>query len=249
VVLSLRFHGISCWWRSFPFSKKVSLAQLLDKREKREKPYIPYINSQLKAMRQDLTIQHIRDEFTIQVYEAHARIALEEGDVNEFNQCQTQLMELYSDLPEDGCQCEFSAYRILYSTFLQGKVGNELPIATMTGVLSALTDEHSQDAAVIHANRVRRAVEEKDYYRFFLLFKTVPNLGIFLMKKMESDMRIVGLTRVLSCVKPTVDVAYVAHILAYPSVTECIEALDKCNVTYKAGQKGCIDTLLPPHFF
>ena len=50
------------------------------------------------------------------VYEAHARAALEYGDMSDYNQCQTQLDVLYRDAALAGCREEFLAYRILYQT-------------------------------------------------------------------------------------------------------------------------------------
>lgn len=46
-------------------------------------------------MRKDITVQRINNEFTVEVYEVNVRISLEGSDINYFNQCLSQLFQLY----------------------------------------------------------------------------------------------------------------------------------------------------------
>lgn len=76
---------------------------------------IMYTKNAPQGQRQDLTVQHIKNDLTMLVYEAHARSALEYGDLAEFNQCQTQVHALRR-AGVAGSSHEFLAYRLIYQT-------------------------------------------------------------------------------------------------------------------------------------
>jgi len=145
---------------------------LLIRKWKEEHNY-GYICDQFKSVRQDLTVQHVKNDFTVRVYEAHARIALEKGDLGEYNQCQTQLRALYKQ-KLGGHAGEFTAYRIFYFIHTCNRTG-------MNDVLADLTAADKQHAAVKHALDVRSALACGNYHRFFRLYDDPPNMGGYLM--------------------------------------------------------------------
>jgi hypothetical protein len=156
--------------RPLPVLEKM--LDLLKKKWRKENNY-SYVCDQFKSMRQDLTVQHIKNEFTVNVYEIHARIALEKGDLGEYNQCQTQLRALYSE-QLGGHPTEFKAYRILYFIHTRNQTA-------INDALADLTPADKLDPAVKHAMDVRSALALGNYHRFFQLYLDTPNMGAYLM--------------------------------------------------------------------
>ena len=160
---------------------------LLKKKWKKDNNY-GYICDQFKSLRQDLTVQHIRNEFTVNVYEIHARIALEKGDLGEYNQCQTQLRALYTR-QLGGHPTEFKAYRVLYFIHTRNWTA-------MNDALADLSAADKQDPAVKHALDVRSALALGNYHRFFQLYLDTPNMGAYLMDMFVDRERLSALTAI-----------------------------------------------------
>lgn len=171
--------------RPLPVLEKT--LDLLKKKWKKESNY-GYICDQFKSLRQDLTVQHIRNEFTVIVYEIHARIALEKGDLGEYNQCQTQLRVLYAQ-QLGGHPTEFKAYRILYFIYTRNWTA-------MNDALADVTAEDKQDLAVKHALDVRSALALGNYHRFFQLYLDTPNMGAYLMDMFVDRERLTALAAI-----------------------------------------------------
>ncbi|KAJ1940527.1 hypothetical protein FBU59_003784 [Linderina macrospora] len=199
-----------------PLSVLRQTLKLLMKKWKAESNYT-YICDQFKSLRQDLTVQHIANEFTVEVYEQHARIALETKDLGEYNQCQTQLKQLYGQ-GQPGKTLEFLAYRILYYVYTRNR-------SELNEALATMTETERFAPAVDHALRVRAAWASGNYHRFFELYRIAPNMGAFLMDHFADRERCAALRTMCKAYRPTIKISFIAHELAFGSTKKCLKFL------------------------
>jgi hypothetical protein len=167
-------------------------------------------------MRQDLTVQQITNAFTVSVYEAHARIALQCGDLNEYNQCQTQLKQFY-EAGLDGCESEFVAYRILYYVQLLTNSKYESGSSDLLHTMQALSAGQQRDPAIMHALAVRKAVTAGNWYTYFKhLYPSTPNQGRCILDLMATTWRLRYLEEMCKAYRPSIDAFTVIRRLGFP---------------------------------
>lgn len=194
---------------------------LLKEKWRKDQNYA-YICDQFKSVRQDLTVQRIKSEFTVTVYEIHARIALEKGDLGEYNQCQTQLKQLY-EYNLQGHVMEFTAYRILYLLHTRNP-------SDIIAMLASLTPAQKHDPAVKHALKVRTALASSNYHALFKLYISAPNMGGYLMDQFVERERVEAMKMICKAYRPNIEVSFLRSELGFIDDLECTGFLKAIGV-------------------
>ena len=195
-----------------------------------------YAQDQLKAIRQDCTVQHVRNAFTVRVYETHGRLALRHGELADYNQCQTQLINLYREGLE-GEEGEFLAYRALYQTF-QGAAGGGEMLKTLRR-----SGAFRSDPRVQHALAVRHAVLSGDYASFFSLHGSASELVRSLMDVYVEKMRFEGLECICLAYLPSLPLDRAAKALGFGGDLQgCAQWLEAHGAQLGGSPPDCLDT-------
>lgn len=185
----------------------------------------PYLCDQLKSLRQDLTVQRITNDFTVEAYEVHARMALEAKDFGEYNQCQTQLRRLYAT-GMAGCQEEFIAYRVLYL------LGTKNPLE-INRLMAELTPEQHANPVISHALEVRQALALHNYHALLVQLRPAcPNLGGHLMDVFLPRERTAALLTICKAYRPSVRLAWLCESIGLESMEVARAFLDGHNVVW-----------------
>ena len=209
-----------------PAVLRVALERVLA--QWREAGEYGYLCDQVKAIRQDLTVQHVQDAFTVLVYEAHARVALQVGDLSEYNQCQTQLRALYAEVGDAdpaarAHEVEFLMYRLCYLII----TGNQ---GAISALLRELGEGQRGETAIAHVLRMRRAVAVDDFYTFLRGYRQTPYGGVHLLRHVVGRMRLMGLRALVRGYKPMkVEVRMFQESLGFGGREECVRYLVNCG--------------------
>lgn len=216
-----------------------------------------FIWNRTRAIRKDITQQHLCDENSVILVEKCARFhihcseTLSEEDVMVFDpkinnenltKCLQTLKHFYADLEEKGVVCpnedEFRAYEILLNL-------NESDIASQ---VQTLRKEIRTSKLVIFANGVFQSLSNNNYVRFFALLKKATYLQACIMHRYFAQVRTKALKVILKAYRQPNQVTNqfsideMVRILAFESVEE---ATQFCNWLQLHVEDNCISLNKP----
>ncbi|CCW64419.1 unnamed protein product [Phytomonas sp. EM1] len=175
-------------------------------------------------MRQDLRVQNIADSFAVNVYELHARLCLEIGDVGEFNQCQAALKRLYLSDSVRKSECnipEFFCYRLAYLSLSQqhDALSTELINYTNAQIRASSskpeTEELMSSRDVQHTLRLCEACDEGDCSAISRYLAYFPREMGFLIRIYLPRLRVRWLREILCGLRGLVSIRFLMSNLGF----------------------------------
>lgn len=133
------------------------------------------------------------------------------SDINEFNQCQTQLKYLYPLVEGSALlnRSEFLGYRILYAVYLNLHSDN-----ASIDMKDILAGENTADPSVTHALAVLSAAQEGNYHNFFTqLYPSSYGYQNYLLERMTPIFRRRALEVMCCAYRPSIEVGFVCDSL------------------------------------
>ncbi|KAK8808522.1 hypothetical protein WA158_008423 [Blastocystis sp. Blastoise] len=182
-----------------------------------------YVLSQLKSIRQDLTVQNIQNKFTVYVYQTHARIALEKQDLKEFQQCLISLRQLY-DLGIPGDTVEFYSYQLLLDLIQN----NTIAINSFLQQYIYLIHE----PCIQHSISVIKSIYTTNSEQFWILYTHSPNMSNYLIDNLIPKFRRTLLKSILLTYLPTLSFDYIQSILGFSSREDLFDYLSNYKFIY-----------------
>lgn len=191
-----------------------------------------WVCRQLKSIRQDLLVQAIENDLTEAACLTHARVALENSDVGEFNQCLTRLVELAAARRRP-LSPELSGYRLLYAAYS----GSALAVASL---LAEMSPAMRRSGPVLHARRVWRALTNRNAAAFFRLYEDSPGMNASLMDLFAGALRADVLRSWVAAYRPSLPLPEVVARLGWrythSGEDDQLVAMARSYITDRGGQ-------------
>jgi hypothetical protein len=191
-----------------------------------------YICDQFKAIRQDLTVQLIENEFTVKVYETHGRIAIENKDLGEFNQCQSVLQKLY-ELPHitnSTNRLEFMSYGILYYLFTKN-------YDSITSIKLKFNARDKENTFIAPALEIMKAKISYNYHLLFKLYSQTKGTTKMLLECFINDERVRALSVICTAYKQ-ISLEFLLNEFHFQEENECMEFITDKQIDKYIELKG-----------
>eukprot|EP01132_Coremiostelium_polycephalum_P000639 gene639-792_t len=175
-----------------------------------------YTIDQLKSIRQDLVVQHIRNSFTLEVYEGSAKVTLENNDFTEFGQCLSQIKELYFEGVTNNNRVEFLSYDLLFTLLFNEK---ELPLM-------------EENENIKNTLNIIKSVITNNYHEFSKYYVKCFNQEKILLDKILSNrLREYTLSAMMKSFRPSLHLSHLERELIFSSQESLLTYLES-NPSY-----------------